>query len=58
MLEELQRRDYSEATTRRYIRLIERFAQHFECSPDRLEPQHIRKYQAQLFTFRKLSAGQ
>ena len=29
MLEELQRRHYSEATTRRYIRFIERFAQHF-----------------------------
>jgi hypothetical protein len=42
MLEELQRRH-------RYIRLIERFAQHFDCSPDRLEPQHIREYQAQLF---------
>ena len=42
MLEELQRRHYSEATTQRYIRLIERFAQHFHCSPDRLGPQHIR----------------
>ena len=29
MLEELRRRHYSEATTRRYIRFIERFAQHF-----------------------------
>jgi len=36
MLEELQRRHYSEATTQRYIRFIERFAQHFHCSPDRL----------------------
>jgi hypothetical protein len=33
MLEELQRRHYSEATTQRYIRLVERFAQHFHCSP-------------------------
>ena len=39
MLEELQRRHYSEATTQRYIRFIERFAQHFHCSPDRLGPQ-------------------
>jgi integrase/recombinase XerD len=53
MLEELQRRHYSEATTQRYIRFIERFAQHFQCSPDRLGPQHIREYQAQLFTVRK-----
>src|SRR5579872_3571679 len=36
MLEEIQRRHYSEATTQRYIRLIERFAQHFHRSPDRL----------------------
>ena len=57
MLEELQRRHYSEATTQRYIRFIERFAQHFHCSPDRLGPQHIREYQAQLFTVRKLAPG-
>ena len=57
MLEELQRRHYSEATTQRYIRLIERFAQHFHRSPDRLGPQHIREYQAQLFTVHKLTPG-
>jgi Phage integrase, N-terminal SAM-like domain len=57
MLEELQRRHYSEATTRYYIRAVERFARHFQCSPDRLGPRHIREYQAQLFTKRKLSPG-
>ena len=57
MLEELQRRHYSEATTQRYIRLVERFAQHFHCSPDRLGRRHIREYQAQLFTVQKLSPG-
>src|SRR5690348_2671298 len=57
MLEELQRRHYSEATTQRYIRFIERFAQHFHCSPDRLGPRHIREYQAQLFTVHKLTPG-
>ena len=57
MLEELQRRHYSEATTQRYIRFIERFAQHFHRSPDRLGPQHIREYQAQLFTVHKLTPG-
>ena len=57
MLEELQRRHYSEATTRRYIRFIERFAQHFHSSPDRLGPRHIREYQAQLFTVHKLTPG-
>jgi site-specific recombinase XerD len=57
MLEDLQRRHYSEATTRYYIRAVERFAQHFHCSPDRLGPRHIREYQAQLFTVQKLSPG-
>ena len=57
MLEELQRRHYSQATTQRYIRLVERFAQHFHSSPDRLGRQHIREYQAQLFTVQKLSPG-
>src|SRR6201987_4132009 len=57
MLEELQRRHYSEATTQRYIRFIERFAKHFHCSPDRLGPRHIREYQAQLFTVCKLTPG-
>src|SRR5246127_1840955 len=57
MLEELQRHHYSEATTQRYIRLIERFAKHFHCSPDRLGPRHIREYQAQLFTVHKLTPG-
>lgn len=57
MLEELQRRHYSEGTTRYYIRHVERFARHFNCSPDRLGPQHIREYQAYLFTKRKMSPG-
>lgn len=57
MLEELQRRHYSEATTRYYIRKVEAFARYFRCSPDRLSPQHIRHYQAYLFTKRKLSPG-
>lgn len=57
MLEELQRRHYSEATTRYYVRAVEAFARHFQCSPDRLGPRHIREYQAQLFAKRKLSPG-
>ena len=36
---------------------MEAFARHFQCSPDRLGPQHIREYQAHLFTKRKLSPG-
>jgi hypothetical protein len=41
----------------RYILLIERFAQHFHRSPDRLGLRNIREYQAQLFTVHKLTPG-
>src|ERR1700732_3751405 len=57
MLEELQRRNYSENTTRSYIRTVEEFSRHFNCSPDRLGPRHIREYQAEVFQKRKLSAN-
>src|ERR1700739_1522755 len=57
MLEELQRRNYAQHTTRSYIRAVEDFARRFNCSPDRLGPRHIREYQAELFEKRKLSAG-
>jgi hypothetical protein len=49
MLEELQRRNYSEATTRCYIRTVEDFSRRFKRSPDCLGPEHIREYQAELF---------
>jgi len=49
MLEELQRRNYSESTTRCYTRTVEDFAKRFKRSPDRLGPEHIREYQAELF---------
>ena len=54
MLEELQRRNYSESTTRCYIRTVEDFARRFNRPPDCLGPWHIREYQAELFK-RKLS---
>lgn len=57
MLEELQRRNYSENTIRQYIHAVEEFAQHFHCSPDRLGLRHIREYQVELFQKRKLSAA-
>ena len=57
MLEELERRNYSESTTRRYLRYVERFAQHFGKSPDKLSPDHLRTYQAYLLKVRKLDPG-
>ena len=54
MLEELERRNYSEETTRRYLRYVERFAKHFGKSPDRLGVDHLRSYQAYLLKQRKL----
>ncbi len=57
MLEELQRRNYSEATTRCYIRAVEDFSRRFQRPPDRLGPEHIRAYQAELFQKRKLSSN-
>jgi site-specific recombinase XerD len=57
MLEELQRRNFSEHTIRYYIRTVEEFARHFNRPPDRLGPRHIREYQAELFQKRKLSPG-
>src|SRR5258708_12445835 len=57
MLEELERRNYSEATIRCYIRTVEDFSRRFKRSPDCLGPEHIREYQAELFKKRKLSPG-
>jgi site-specific recombinase XerD len=57
MLEELQLRHYAENTTRYYIRIVEDFSRRFNRPPDRLGPQHIREYQAELFQKRKLSPG-
>src|SRR5260370_13331672 len=57
MLEELQRRNYSEDTTRFYIRIVEDVSRRFNRPPDGLGPRHIREYQAELFQKRKLSPG-
>jgi integrase/recombinase XerD len=49
------RRNYSESTRECYIRTIKEFALHFNCSPDKLGLEHIRHYQAHLFSDKKLS---
>jgi integrase/recombinase XerD len=56
MLEEIQRRNFSEDTIRHYIHTVEDFARHFDRPPDRLGLRHI-EYQAHLFQKRKLSSG-
>ena len=55
MLEELERRNYTESTTRAYIRTIEDFARYFKRPPDQLGPEQIRAYVAHLFRERKLA---
>jgi integrase/recombinase XerD len=57
MLDELQRRNYSQNTVRSYIHAVEDFAKYFHRSPDRLGPNHIREYQVHLFRDCKLSPG-
>ena len=57
MLDELQRRNYSQSTTRCYLHAVEDFAKYFRRSPYRLGPDHIRQYQVHLFRDRKLSPG-
>ena len=55
MLEELERRNYAPSTIRAYIRTVEHFARHFHCAPDKLGPDHIRRYQAAMFRTWKLA---
>ena len=57
MLEELQRRNYSAITTRKYLQVVTNFARHFGKSPDKLGPNHLRTYQAYLLQERKLASG-
>jgi integrase/recombinase XerD len=55
MLEELERRNYSQSTVRAYVRTIRELARYFRCSPDKLGPHQLREYQAYLFRERKLA---
>jgi hypothetical protein len=56
MLEELHRRNLSAITTRIFLHSIEEFALYYKTPPDRLGLEHVRQYQAHLFTDRKLEA--
>jgi integrase/recombinase XerD len=57
MLDELQRRNYSQSTASSYILAVEAFAKYFHRLPERLGREYIRQYQAYLFRERKLSPG-
>jgi integrase/recombinase XerD len=54
MLEELQRRNYSQTTVNTYLKVVEDFARHFHRPPDELGKEQIRAYQVYLFQERKL----
>ncbi|MBV8829977.1 MAG: site-specific integrase [Acidobacteriaceae bacterium] len=53
MLQELQRRDYSQTAVTDYIRTVTDFAKYFQCAPDQLGPEEIRAYQLHLLNDRK-----
>jgi len=57
MLEELQRRNYSDSTARGYLSAVADFAQHFGKPPDQLGPDELRRYQAYLLKGRKLTVA-
>lgn len=45
VLEEIERRNYSQATARVYVAAIRRFAEYFHRSPEELGIEHVRQYQ-------------
>ena len=48
MLEELQRRNYSQTTVTSYLKIVADFAKYFHRPPDQLGPDEIRAYQVYL----------
>ena len=54
MLHELQRRGFSPATIRGYLSAVSQFAEYFHRSPERLGPEHLRRYQRYLLQERSL----
>ncbi len=55
VLEELERRNYSQSTVRAYVKTIEDLARYFKRPPNQLGPNQLRQYQAYLFRERKLA---
>jgi integrase/recombinase XerD len=54
-LDEIARRNYTEGTTRAYLRALDDLAKYFQQPPEGLTPENIREYTAHLFRDRKLS---
>ncbi len=54
MLEELQRRNYSQTTVTAYLKTVEDFAKHYNKAPDQLGADEIRSYQVYLLKEKKL----
>ena len=55
--EEIARRNYTEGTTRAYLRALRDLAGYFHQPPERLTPAQIREYTAHLISERKLSGN-
>ncbi len=55
MLEELERRNYSQSTVRTHVKTIADLARYFKRPPDQPGPDQLRQYQAYLFRERKLA---
>jgi hypothetical protein len=54
-LEELQRRNYSQHTTRSYIHAVKQFAEYFGKPPEKLGAEEMRRYQLYLLNKKKSS---
>jgi len=50
MIEELRRRNFADTTIRSYVHGVEHFSRYFHRRLDQLGPEHIRQYQATLFS--------
>lgn len=55
MLEELERRNYTESTKRAYLRTVEEFARFFHRPLDQLGPEQIREFISHMFRVLKLA---
>ncbi len=53
--EEIARRNYTEGTTRTYLRVLGDLSGYFQRPPERLTPEQIREYTAHLFRDKHLA---